>query len=157
ARGTRRVAAGTARPRTTVATGTWTRPARRRLVDADRAAIEIRVVEPAERALGFFGRCHLHEAEAPGAPGLAVRHDGGGFHDSVPGEGGPEAVVRCGEGKTADEQLHGHWNAPFVRSLKQCCVVVSIPSARPPRRQARRGRQALWSAPSSTSQQRTCQ
>src|SRR5947199_138591 len=75
-------AATTAGPVTAEAAGPRTGAARRRLVDADRAAVEIEAVQPAERLVRFFGRRHLDEAEAARASRFAVRHDGGGHHDA---------------------------------------------------------------------------
>src|SRR5207249_5659945 len=81
---------------------------RRGLVHADHAAVERMAVERRDRAFRLLGGGHLDEAEASRASRLPVGHHGGRLHLAEPRKRGAQTIGRGGEGKTTDEQLHGH-------------------------------------------------
>src|SRR5690606_40044050 len=58
-----------------------------RLVHGEAPTAEVGAVEGLDGPLGLVGRRHLHEAEAPRTPGLAIRHDLCPGHRPVAGEG----------------------------------------------------------------------
>src|SRR5690606_41564020 len=60
-----------------------------RLVHGEAPTAEVGAVEGLDGPLGRVGRRHLHEAEAPGTPGLAIRHDLSPGHRPVAGQGRP--------------------------------------------------------------------
>src|SRR5580765_616374 len=64
--------------------GTWTCGALARLADADVAALQLRVVQRRDGALGFLFRVHLDETEAARPTGHPVAHDRGRITRSGP-------------------------------------------------------------------------
>src|SRR2546425_428314 len=84
------------------------------LFDLDRAAIQARAVELADRLLGFLVRRHLDEAEAAGAARVAVRDDARGLHVAARGERFPQPVRGCGEREASDEEFHSHGARSYV-------------------------------------------
>src|SRR5262245_10981960 len=52
------------------------RPGGVRQLDLQRPAVHVLPIEPLDGFRRILGRRHLHEPEPPGAPRVAIRHDG---------------------------------------------------------------------------------
>src|SRR5262245_46748675 len=99
---------------------------RRRLVDADHAAVEAGPVHSGDRPVSLVLGAHLDEAEAARTLGLTVGHHHRRLHRAVPRERVPQAVVGSREGKSAHEELHAHAGVLFTPSA----LAASSPRAR---------------------------
>src|SRR5262249_48940389 len=86
------------------ATATATRRAVLRLVDAERAPVELGAVELADRVGRGLAGGHLDEREAARAAGLAIGHHLDVDHLAAGGEGGAQVLLRGVIGEVAHIQ-----------------------------------------------------
>src|SRR5262249_2205895 len=91
-------AAHTAAHAATAARPSLLRP---RLIDDERATVELRAVQSVDRLLGFLPRVHLDEAETPRLAGKLVRDHPRRLYAAVLGEDLFESPFRHGIGQAA--------------------------------------------------------
>src|SRR6185369_10604399 len=84
-----------------------------RLLDLDRASVQVGAVEPADGLFRFLGRRHLDEAEAARAAGIPVRHHTGRFDGARSRECFPQPLIGRREREASNEQFDRHEGSSF--------------------------------------------